>query len=110
MADNEHDALAARIEAAKNARGGRGSDLENSPESPATAGNAVLQHGSELFANVIVGLGLGLAIDYFFNTRPWGTLIMLALGLAAGFLGVIRAYKRINAEMAESAEQRVDRD
>ena len=105
MGNSEHDDLGARIKAAQNARKGT---TENTAKSPANAGNAVLQHGSELFANVIVGLGLGLAIDYFLGTRPWGTLIMLVLGLAAGFFGVIRAYKQINSQVAESTEQEVE--
>lgn len=110
MPETEHDRLAARIKAAKAARTpppGRGN---NPSESPAIAGNSVLKYGSELFANVIVGLGLGLMFDHFFNTRPWGTLIMLALGLVAGFLGVIRAYKQINADLARQADEHKGKD
>ena len=110
MTDNEHDVLARRIKAAQDAHGVHVETRDSTPESPVNAGNMVIRHGSELFANVIVGLVLGLTIDYFLGTRPWGTLIMLALGLAAGFLGVIRAYKQITAEYAESPQHEVDRD
>ena len=38
---------------------------------------------------------MGLGIDYLFGSEPWGLLIMLCFGLAAGVLGVIRAYKQL---------------
>ena len=50
MSDQTPDDLGARIKAAQEARQGRGKTDENTAESPANAGNAVLQHGSELFA------------------------------------------------------------
>lgn len=101
MDKNEHEALAERIEAAKAARAPKRGAVEEQAESTVNAGGLALRYGAEFGASVFVGLILGLGIDKYFGTAPWGLLIMLGFGLAAGVLGVIRAYKQINADLAE---------
>ena len=54
-----------------------------------------LRIGLELVVAVIVGTGLGWAIDRVLGTRPWGTLVLFFLGVAAGMLNVYRAVTRI---------------
>ena len=46
---------------------------------------------SELVAGVVVGAGLGWLIDRVFGTTPWGLMIFLLLGFAAGVLNVMRS-------------------
>ncbi len=46
---------------------------------------------SEFIAGVVVGGGIGYAIDAFFNTSPWGLIVFLLLGFAAAILNVLRA-------------------
>jgi ATP synthase protein I len=46
---------------------------------------------SELVAGVVVGAGLGWGIDRLFGISPWGLLVFLLLGFAAGVLNVVRA-------------------
>jgi ATP synthase protein I len=46
---------------------------------------------SELVAGVLVGAGLGWLIDHFAGTTPWGLMIFLLLGFAAGVLNVMRS-------------------
>lgn len=46
---------------------------------------------SEFVAGVIVGGGLGWAIDRALGTAPFGLIILLLLGFAAGVLNVLRA-------------------
>jgi ATP synthase protein I len=46
---------------------------------------------SELVAGVLVGAGLGWLIDRWFGTSPWGLMIFLLLGFAAGVLNVMRS-------------------
>jgi ATP synthase protein I len=46
---------------------------------------------SELVAGVVVGAGLGWIIDHWFHTSPWGLMIFLLLGFAAGVLNVMRS-------------------
>ncbi len=52
---------------------------------------------SEFVAAIIVGAALGLGVDYLFKTTPWGTIVLLLLGFAAGVLNVIRAAAEMNA-------------
>lgn len=55
----------------------------------------------DLVGGCLVGLVFGLAIDQFFNTAPWGLLIMLMLGIASGF----RLMMRTASTYAVSSEQ-----
>ena len=45
----------------------------------------------ELVAGVIVGAGLGWLVDRWFGITPWGLIIFLLLGFAAGVLNVMRS-------------------
>ena len=46
---------------------------------------------SEFIAGVVVGGGIGYAIDQFFGTTPWGLIVFFLLGFAAAILNVLRA-------------------
>ncbi len=46
---------------------------------------------SELVAGVLVGGGLGLGLDHLAGTKPWGLIILLMVGFAAGVLNLVRA-------------------
>ena len=46
---------------------------------------------SELVAGVLVGAGLGWLIDRWLGISPWGLMIFLLLGFAAGVLNVMRS-------------------
>jgi ATP synthase protein I len=46
---------------------------------------------SELVAGVVVGAGIGWLIDRWFGISPWGLMIFLLLGFAAGVLNVMRS-------------------
>jgi ATP synthase protein I len=56
--------------------------------------------GSEFVAAVIVGAGLGYLVDMFLPTRPWGLIVLLLLGFAAGVLNVVRSTAEMNAASA----------
>lgn len=49
--------------------------------------------GIDLAAALVVGVGLGWAVDSQFHTRPWGLIIGFFLGSAAGMLNVWRAMQ-----------------
>lgn len=55
---------------------------------------------SEFIAAILVGAGLGYVIDLFLPTRPWGLIVLLLLGFAAGVLNVVRATADMNAASA----------
>jgi len=42
-------------------------------------------------AGVLVGAVLGWLIDRWLGTSPWGLMLLLLLGFAAGVLNVMRA-------------------
>jgi ATP synthase protein I len=44
-----------------------------------------------LVAAVLAGAGLGWLIDRWLGTSPWGFIVLLLLGFAAGVVNVIRA-------------------
>lgn len=49
--------------------------------------------GSEFVAGVIVGFVIGYTIDRLFGTNPWGMIVFLLLGFAAGTMNVIRSAR-----------------
>jgi ATP synthase protein I len=53
-------------------------------------GNA-LKLSSEFIAAVIVGVGLGWFLDRLAGTSPWGLIVFLLLGFAAGVVNVLRS-------------------
>src|SRR6202051_325382 len=63
-----------------------------SEDRPATASGYArgFRLSSELVAGVVVGAGLGWLIDRGFGISPWGLIIFLLLGFAAGVLNVMR--------------------
>lgn len=55
---------------------------------------------SEFIAAILVGAGLGFGIDWLFKTQPWGMIILMLLGFAAGVLNVVRASAELNSQTA----------
>jgi ATP synthase protein I len=43
--------------------------------------------------STIIGFGIGFGLDRLFHTRPWLMLVFAALGLAAGFVNLVRAAR-----------------
>jgi ATP synthase protein I len=46
---------------------------------------------SELVAGVVVGAGIGWLIDRSLGVSPWGLIVFVLLGFAAGVLNVMRS-------------------
>ena len=44
-----------------------------------------------MVGGVLVGAGLGWLLDRWLGTTPWGLIVFLLLGFAAGILNVMRA-------------------
>ncbi len=53
--------------------------------------------GTEFVAAIMVGTGLGYLIDLGLGSSPWGMLILLLVGFAAGVFNVIRVVTEMNA-------------
>ena len=59
-----------------------------------------MRMAAELVASVIVGSVIGWGLDWMLGSRPWLFLIFFLLGFAAGVLNVVRAYERMQRELA----------
>jgi ATP synthase protein I len=65
---------------------------------------------SELVAGVVVGAGLGWLIDRWLGVSPWGLIVFLLLGFAAGVLNVMRsAGLLVGTALDEGSRQGPDR-
>ena len=51
---------------------------------------------SEFIAGILVGAALGWAVDQLFGISPWGLIVFLILGFAAGVLNLLRAAKMVD--------------
>src|SRR5262245_22134640 len=62
-----------------------------SPRADSSAIARGFRLSSELVAGVLVGAAIGWALDYWLRISPWGMIVFVLLGFAAGVLNVIRA-------------------
>ena len=51
--------------------------------------------GVEIVAAIIVGTVIGIFVDKYLGTKPFGLIIFFILGSLAGFLNVYRVMRRI---------------
>jgi ATP synthase protein I len=54
--------------------------------------------GTELTVATTIGGLLGYALDNFFGTKPWGLVVGILLGTAAGCLAVYRVAMTLTVE------------
>lgn len=67
------------------------SSPESSEETSSTTTSQLMWRvGMEFFSGILVGLLFGYGIDHFFHTNPWGMVIMILLGAAAGFRNIYK--------------------
>jgi ATP synthase protein I len=68
---------------------------ESSPGQRPTADPSAIARGfrlsTELVAGVLAGAGIGWVLDRWLGISPWGMIVFLLLGFAAGVLNVMRA-------------------
>lgn len=53
---------------------------------------------TEIIAALVVGLGIGLIVDKYLGTKPFGLIIFFIFGAIAGFLNVYRVMRRIEKQ------------
>jgi len=98
MADDDLDAkrLAELEERLQKARRQRG-DSEPGEAPPSKLGIA-FRLVTELLAAVLVGGGIGWALDSLFGTTPFLLIVMFLVGVAAGFVNVVRTARQLEKE------------
>jgi len=90
--ENKLKNLKERIESAK---------LKNNPnqnikkESGAGFGFKI---STEIIAALIVGVVIGLVVDKYLGTKPFGLIIFFIFGALAGFLNIYRVMRRIEKQ------------
>ena len=70
---------------------------ESKPKKESGAGFA-FKISTELIAALVVGVGIGLIVDNYLGTKPFGLIIFFILGSFAGFLNVYRVMRRIEKQ------------
>ena len=53
---------------------------------------------TEIIAALVVGVGIGLIVDKYLDTKPFGLIIFFIFGALAGFLNVYRVMRRIEKQ------------
>lgn len=64
--------------------------------------------GTELVAAVLVGGGIGWALDYVLGTGPWLMLVFFMLGVVAGLVNVTREARAMNLRAMQGAQPESD--
>jgi ATP synthase protein I len=93
------DDLGRRSRALEEALASRRPAKVDEDRKPVTGGMAgfgqAMKLSSEFIAGVAVGAGIGWLIDSLAGTSPWGLIVFLMLGFAAGVLNVLRSVGKV---------------
>jgi ATP synthase protein I len=93
----EEAALSARLQRLGERLGQQAENRKVEADPPPNVGQnaSALARGfrlsTELVAGVLVGAFIGWALDRWLGISPWGMIVFLLLGFAAGVVNVIRA-------------------
>lgn len=88
---NDRDSLNRRLKAARDRQG------LDKPEAargglPTSSWGFGLRAGVEVFSALVVGVGLGFALDRWLGTWPWLFILCFIVGAAAGVLNLYRLF------------------
>lgn len=89
---SELDELSKKIAAAKQSRKVSPENMDSGDAETKKEMSFGMRVGVELFAGILVGSGLGYAIDYFANTLPLFLIIFMIVGAFAGFWNIYKSF------------------
>lgn len=69
-----------------------------------------LRMSTELVAAIAVGGLIGYGLDKWLGTSPWLFLAFFMLGFAAGIINVVRAFNRMQADIAKATGGDIGKD
>jgi ATP synthase protein I len=109
----EEAALSARLkrldQKLSDIRGERDGQTDRTGEvdraSQASAMARGLRLSSELVAGVLLGAAIGWGLDRLLSTSPWGLIVFLLLGFAAGVLNVMRTAGVVQGGVPDSTRK-----
>jgi len=81
-----------RIETAKS------SNTPNTKKNKESGAGFGFKISTEIIAALVVGVGIGLIVDKYLETKPFGLIIFFIFGALAGFLNVYRVMRRIEKQ------------
>ena len=81
-----------RIETAKS------SNTPNTKKNKESGAGFGFKISTEIIAALVVGVGIGLIVDKYLGTKPFGLIIFFIFGALAGFLNVYRVMRRIEKQ------------
>jgi len=87
------DGFDKRLEAARTRNGLQRAEQPKRSEVPNGPWGVGFRAGVEVVSALVVGVGIGLALDRWLETWPWLFLVMFVLGSAAGVLNVYRLFR-----------------
>ncbi len=85
--DARIDALEGRLKAAREREEQRNKPQMSGADANYRSGNRVL---ADLLGGIFGGVVIGVTIDWFAGTSPWGLLVGLFLGIIVAFRNIIR--------------------
>ena len=81
-----------RIETAKS------SNTLNTKKNKESGAGFGFKISTEIIAALVVGVGIGVIVDKYLGTKPFGLIIFFIFGALAGFLNVYRVMRRIEKQ------------
>ncbi|GGB52047.1 ATP synthase protein I [Roseibium aquae] len=69
-----------------------------------------VKHSSEFIAGIVTGGGIGWLLDQWLGTSPFGLIVFLLLGFAAGVLNILRSAGYVAEPEASLDRKRPDDD
>ena len=71
-------------------------EVEYTPDSTSAELSQAMRFTIDLSAGVIVGCLIGYGIDIWLETLPWGMIVCLFLGMAAGIRNMMASAKQLD--------------
>lgn len=65
----------------------------------------LLQLGVVMVSSILLSLAAGLWFDDRFGTSPWGLLLAMLIGVAAGTVGVARLISQVIDDMTDRGQR-----
>lgn len=79
-------------------------------KSSSTGYGKAMKLSSDFIAGIVVGGGIGWLVDQWFGTLPFGLVVFLLLGFAAGVLNVLRSVGYVADPEARLGGKKPDKD